>query len=456
MTFLYQTGHRVCHWVVAVTFLLIVGCGRGEGTRLPRSPPGPSSVVSKSKAPAQQSAFYADSFSKRPTVPEMTRLGRSLFFDPSLSASGQLACATCHDPKFAYGPPPKGVLIRTGGKSAVLESVRAIPSLKYMQNVPPFGEHHYDEAVDESVDQGPTGGHMWDGRADTLHDQARLPLFSTSEMANSSSAQIVDKVRRGAHAQCVKSTFGDDVFDSNETAFKAVLMALEVFQQSPREFYPYDSKYDSWLRGKTQLSAAETRGLQWFNDPHGGNCANCHPSQIRNGSFPQFTDYGLIALGVPRNATLAANKEATYFDLGLCGPQRTDLSSKAEYCGLFKAPSLRNVTLRHTFFHNGVFHDLRQVVDFYVERDSHPAKFYPESRDGHVNKFDDLPSRYQANVNTESPFGEESAGRGPLPKKKLDDVLAFLSALADGYQDPNNPTTPPLDPAATQSLSNGC
>ena len=443
-------------WVFV--FLVMAGCGSRAPTvppvaTVPPAAPAPAEPVpaapAKSAPPAQQSAFYADSFSKQPTVPEMTRLGRSLFFDPSLSASGQLACATCHDPKFAYGPPPKGVMIAVNGKSVPLVSARAIPSLKYLQTTPPFGEHHYDEAVDESVDQGPTGGHMWDGRADTLHDQARLPLFSASEMANTSAAAIVEQVRGGAHAQCVKSTFGADVFDDSRKAFKAVLMSLEVFQQSPREFYPYNSRYDSWLRGHGRLSDTETRGLKWFNDPHGGNCANCHPSQIRNGAFPQFTDYGLIALGVPRNAQLPANEDPSYFDLGLCGPQRTDLKDHAQYCGLFKAPSLRNVTLRHTFFHNGVFHDLRQVVDFYVERDSHPDKFYPKGQ-----TFNDLPAQYHGNINTESPFGEESAGRGPLPKKQLDDVMAFLATLTDGFQDGTSPSV--SDPAATQRSVNGC
>jgi cytochrome c peroxidase len=400
--------------------------------------------VSAPKPSAQQSSFYADDFSKRPTVPEMTRLGRALFFDKSLSASGELACATCHDPKFAYGPPPKGV-----------KSARAIPSLKYLQTVPPFAEHHYDEAVDESVDQGPTGGHMWDGRADTLHDQARLPLFSTAEMANTSEAAIVARLQGGPRAQCLKSTFGDDVFATREKAFRAVLRALEVFQQSPREFYPYDSKYDAWLRRKVQLTAGETRGLAWFNDPHGGNCASCHPSQIRNdGAFPQFTDFGLIALGVPRNAALPANADPAYYDLGLCGPVRTDLQDKKEYCGLFKAPSVRNATLRHSFFHNGVYQDLREVVDFYVERDSHPEKFYPKDAAGKVNAFDDLPAQYHDNINTESPFGEESTGRGPLSKQQLADLMAFLATLTDGYHDANNP--PVADPLPAPPAADGC
>jgi cytochrome c peroxidase len=455
MTVLFRLG---APWVLLGWGVLLAACGSHDSRPPVPTPAAPHATAAaapppaKPKAPAQQSAFYADTFSKRPTVPEMTRLGRSLFFDRSLSASGQLACSTCHDPKYAYGPPPNGVVIHVNGKATPLVAARAIPSLKYLQNVPPFAEHHYDEAVDESVDQGPTGGHMWDGRADTLHDQAQLPLFSAQEMANSTPEAIVAKVRSGTNAACMKSTFGEDVFDQDDKAFKAVLMALEVFQQSPREFYPYDSKYDGWLRRKTQLSPAEVRGLTWFNDPHGGNCASCHPSQIRNdGGFPQFTDFGLIALGVPRNTALPANEDPEYFDLGLCGPIRTDLKVKSDYCGLFKAPSLRNVTLRHSFFHNGLYHDLRKVIDFYVERDSHPEKFYPRG-----NKYDDLPAQYSGNVNVESPFGEESSGRGPLRKQQLDDVMAFLATLTDGYRDVKNPQPLASDPAAMKPLANGC
>jgi cytochrome c peroxidase len=57
-----------------------------------------------------------------------------------------------------------------------------VPSLRYTQSVPPFNEHFTEE--DQGIDQGPVGGHTWDGRADTVHDQARLPLLSPLETAN--------------------------------------------------------------------------------------------------------------------------------------------------------------------------------------------------------------------------------------------------------------------------------
>jgi cytochrome c peroxidase len=368
---------------------------------------------------ASQLSFYRDDFARLPTADAMTHLGRELFSDPRLSASGRVSCATCHDPHFAYGPSPASPQLRPAGRVGVQGTVRAIPSLRYMQDLPPFNEHHFDEAIDESVDQGPTGGHMWDGRADSLHEQARLPLFSTVEMANTSESAVVARVAQSPYAREFRDAFGDDVFQHPGLAFRGILRALEVFQQSPSDFYPYSSKYDGWLRGKVTLSAGEIRGLRVFNDPKKGNCANCHPSQIRAGSFPQFTDFGYVALGVPRNHNIAANRDPNYFDLGLCGPERVDLRNRAEYCGLFRAPTLRNVALRRSFFHNGVFTDLRQAVRFYARRD---------------RKLDDLPVQYRANLNNEAPFTAGPGAEPALSEADIDDLVEFLKTLTDGYR----------------------
>ena len=82
-----------------------------------------------------------------------------------------------------------------------------------------------------------------------------------------------------------RAAFGEQVFDDTALAFKGVLMALETYQQSPAEFYPYSSKYDAWLRHEASLSAQELRGLAAFNDPAKGNCARCHPSAMRKARF---------------------------------------------------------------------------------------------------------------------------------------------------------------------------
>jgi cytochrome c peroxidase len=359
----------------------------------------------------------------------MTELGRRLFFDPELSASRKMSCATCHDPRFAYGPPNERST-QLGGPAMDRVGSRAVPSLRYLDKVPPFTEHYFDEAVDESKDQGPTGGRTWDGRADSTHDQARLPLTSPLEMANGNLDAVVSRVVAGPYAAQFREVFGDDVFSDTDRATSAILRCIEVFQESPRDFYPYSSRYDDWLRHQVELTAAEMRGMALFADPKKGNCASCHPHQMRHGAFPQFTDFGYAAIGVPRNRSLAANADPGFYDLGLCGPFRTDLGDRKEYCGQFRVPGLRNVAIRRVFFHNGVFHRLEDVIAFYLQRDRAPTKFYPSAA-GRVDAYDDLLPEYRINVNREPPFGGQPGAAPVLTRAEIDDLLAFLRTLTD-------------------------
>lgn len=370
-------------------------------------------------------------------VRAMSTLGRRLFSDPALSASGAMSCATCHSSLHAFGP-PNDLSTQLGGLNMQQPGQRAVPSLMYLEVVPQFTAHFFenDEEGDESIDNGPTGGLTWDGRVDSTHDQARIPLLSPHEMANSGSAEVVANVQRAGYAVDFRSIFGVDVFDDQDRAFVAILKVLEVYQQEP-EFYPYSSKYDAWLGGKAQLSPQEKRGLAAFDDPQKGNCAKCHASaRGPDGTPPQFTDYGLMALGAPRNLSIPANADSDYFDLGLCGPERTDLPNPA-YCGRFMTPTLRNVAKRKVFFHNGVFHTLREVLEFYAERDTFPGKWYPRKADGTVEKYDDLPARYQSNIETEAPFGQYPGERPQLTPGEIDDIIAFLDTLTDGYTPPD-------------------
>ena len=362
-------------------------------------------------------------------------LGRNLFFDVSLSASGKMACATCHDPKHAFGP-PNALAVQLGGKDMRQQGFRAVPSLKYLQVVPQFTAHYFESSDegDESVDNGPTGGLTWDGRVDRLRDQAGVPLLSPFEMANESAANVVARERAASDADELRKIFGETIFDDDAKAFAAITEALEVYQQDYRAFYPYSSKYDAYLAGRAQLTPQESRGLALFNDPAKGNCGNCHRSERANdGTPPQFTDYGLIAIGVPRNREIPANADPAFFDLGACGPLRTDLVGRVEYCGLFRTPSLRNVALRKTFYHNGSEHDLRKAIEFYVERDTAPERWYPRDASGRVMKYDDLPARYHGNINNEPPFGGKPGDPPVLSAAEIDDIAAFLGTLTDGY-----------------------
>jgi cytochrome c peroxidase len=247
-------------------------------------------------------------------------------------------------------------------------------------------------------------------------------------MANADIPSVVSRLRASPNAAAMREAFGAHVLDEPANAWNGLLLALEVFQQSPADFYPYTSKYDAYLRGQLRLSAREMRGLDVFNGKARGNCGACHVSVIRRGAFPQFTDHGLIAIGVPRNPASAANARRDYRDLGVCGPLRTDLKDHEDYCGLFRTPSLRNVATRGVFFHNGVYTTLEDAVRFYALRDSDPKRVYGPGR-----QFDDLPRKYRHNLNRETPFGARPGDKPALTEAEIGDVVAFLKTLTDGY-----------------------
>jgi cytochrome c peroxidase len=426
----------VCALALAVTSIVLSGCDSHAAEQKTAKDAGTDKPVAVQAAPVSQSR--AEVFEH---VKQITAIGQKLFMDPSLSGSGKLACASCHSPQHAFGP-PNGLSVQLGGSDMHQPGFRAVPSLKYLQSVPQFTLHYHDsdDEGDESVDAGPTGGLTWDGRVDHGADQARIPILSNFEMG-STPGKVASAVKTSAYADDFRRAFGANVFDDDGRAFVAVLESLEAFEQSPKQFYPYTSKFDAWLDNHAKLSDAELRGLKLFNDENKGNCAACHISfRAKDGSPPQFSDFGLIALGVPRNRDLPINKNPKFFDLGACGPERKDLKGQDEFCGIFRTPSLRNVATRKTFFHNGIYHKLEDVVRFYAMRDTNPEKFYPV-KNGVVQKFDDLPKKYWDNINTEPPFDRKKGDKPALDEAEIKDVVTFLNTLTDGYdpaKDPNS------------------
>ncbi|MDB5361689.1 MAG: cytochrome-c peroxidase [Rhodospirillales bacterium] len=380
----------------------------------------------------------------RAAVRQQTRalqdLGARMFRDPALSASGKLACASCHDPAHGFGP-PNDLAVQMGGADMKQPGTRAVPSLTYLEATPAFTEHFFDseDDGDESIDNGPTGGLTWDGRVDRGREQARIPLLSAYEMANNDEASAAGRIEAAGYAAQLRRILGVKLAGP-DAVFDAAVAALEVYEQDYRVFYPYSSKYDAYLAGKATLAPAEARGLALFEDPDKGNCASCHLSRrANNGAPPEFTDYGMIALGVPRNRTIPANADPGHVDLGLCGPERTDFKDRPDYCGRFKTPSLRNVAQRQVFMHNGVFHSLKQVLEFYVGRDTDPGKWYAHNADGTVRKYDDLPAAYRDNVNVDPPFDRKPGQAPALDARGIDDIIAFLGTLNDGYRLPKRP-----------------
>lgn len=360
-------------------------------------------------------------------------LGRQIFFDTALSASGQMACATCHDPNHAYGP-PNGLAVQPGGAGLDRFGTRAVPSLRYLRFTPMFTRHLAQPSPDGVEDEGPAGGFTRDGSAQSLHEQALLPLLNPDEMANRDVAALSSKLRAAVYAQDFERVFGRDIFDHPDAAVAKALQATEAFQMQDPSFQPYTSKFDAAMSGNAIFTAQELRGYALFNDPQKGNCAKCHVDSPGPGGRPaQFTDFSHVAVGVPRNLEIAANRDPNFFDLGLCGPVRKDLSQEPEMCGLFKTPTLRNVASRSVFFHNGRFHTLNEVLHFYAQRDTDPSKWYPRSG-GRVVAFDDIPSKFRANIDhVDVPFDRRAGGKPRFGDKEIADLIAFLKTLDDGY-----------------------
>jgi len=312
---------------------------------------------------------------------------------------------------------------------------RAVPGLMYLQTSPVFTLHGFeDEGARAGQDNGPTGGFTWDGRVDSLQAQALLPLFAANEMA-STPAHVQRVVQRAGYADLFAQLFGPDSLQQAGSVAEQVALALQTYQQSAPVFYPYTSKYDAVLRGKARLSRQEARGLDVFNREDKGNCASCHPSAISaNGAFPQFTDYGYANLGLPRNKRIPANQNPRYFDKGLCGPLRQDLADLADYCGMFKVPTLRNVALKKVFYHNASATDLTSAVRFYAERDTRPQRWYPRDAHGRLLRFNDLPPDQRYALEMEAPFGQKPGEASPLTAADVRDIVAFLKTLTDGYR----------------------
>ncbi len=340
------------------------------------------------------------------------------------------------------------------------QGVRAVPSLMYLDRQPPFSVGADDEenettsladmvtasqtavrvkktadaTADSAANIVPQGGLFWDGRADTLQDQALVPMLDPREMAGGSVDIVAAKLRQAPYAALLSQLFGPGVLTQSGFLVKEAMFAVTRYEIESASFHPYTSKFDYWLEGRARFTPAEMRGYVLFNDKTKANCGGCHLDQPgRDGLPPLFTDHQYEALSAPRNPALLANRDPAYFDLGICGPYRPDMHDQTQFCGMFLTPTLRNAATRHVFFHNGVFHTLKQVMDFYDNRDVAPQTLYP-SQNGHVTKDNDIPPQLRANIDVADPPFDRKLGDDPaMTEKEENDIIAFLQTLTDGY-----------------------
>ncbi len=335
------------------------------------------------------------------------------------------SCAGCHDAATAFA----GNFGSTQGVPFAADrttlGLRNTPTAMYASFTPVFS------VVTVNGRRVASGGQFLDGRAATLEDQARMPFLAAGEMNLVDADQLADRLARSSYALLMAKEFGLEVFTHPGWAMDAAVSAIAAFERTA-EFAPFSSKYDSSLAGKVKLSALEREGLALFADPLKGNCSQCHAfkADATRATEVLFTDFTYHNLGVPRNMRIPANGAAAFFDMGLCGPRRTAIDNET-MCGAFKVPTLRNVSRKRAFMHNGFFTELRDVVSFYATRDSTPTRWYV-----YGTQFDDVPTRFRANVDlSQVPFQPAAAMPVRLTEHEIDAITAFLRTLDDGYGD---------------------
>jgi cytochrome c peroxidase len=356
-------------------------------------------------------------------------LGRELFEDTNLSEPAGQACASCHDANHAFTDPDSDQPTSEGIHPGLFGR-RNTPTAAYMQFSPPF---HFDDKDGTYV-----GGQFLDGRATGLELQARQPFLNPLEMANLDKRSVVDKIRNAPYAAQFRKVFGQTALDDADQAYDRMVRAIAVFERS-KVFAPFTSKFDFFLKGQAQLSDQEIRGMALFAGANKGNCAACHlVTPLADGTPPLFTDFTYDNLGVPRNPDnpfyrlgVGFNPDGMNFvDRGLGGALGISTED-----GKFKVPTLRNIAMTAPYMHNGYFRDLKAVVQFYNDRDVRPRCIDPIwTREPDAQSQNCWPApEVVENVN------HDELGHLGLTDTEIDDIVAFLKTLTDGWQPPLAP-----------------
>ena len=260
---------------------------------------------------------------------ERELLGRNLFFDPRLSGSGVLACATCHNPSFGWGDG-----LQLGRGEGLQQLGRRTPTILNAA----WGVHFF-----------------WDGRADTLEAQALGPMSAPKEMNGDLSA-IPAKLKSIAG---YRDLF-ERAYPGEPIAIPTVVKAVATFE---RTVASGRTPFDAWLDGdETAIEASSKRGFVLFNGA--AHCANCHVGWTLSDN--KFHDVGLASADPGRIAVAPSEKDAGF---------------------AFKTPTLRDVARRAPYMHDGSQQDLRTVIGHYMKAGERA------SNDPLMQKFDLTPDQ---------------------------------------------------------------
>lgn len=277
-----------------------------------------------------------------PLTVAKVELGRKLFFDQRLSSDGSVSCATCHDPRMAFAD-GKRFAEGIGGK---LSSRNSPSLLNAMFN----------------------SGQFWDGRVESLEEQAKHPLVNPDEMGSQTHEQVVARLQAiPEYAAQFQQVFGSPV------SLDGVAKAIASFE---RTLVSADSPFDKYQAGDLNaLSESARNGLMLFRTK--GRCAICHTF---NQASPFLTDGNYRNTGVSasfagfdalaRRASESARSDSRASLLKQPGSielGRFLITGNLLDIGAYRTPSLRNVELTAPYFHDGSKATLAEVVKFYAD-----------------------------------------------------------------------------------------
>ncbi|MCB1336608.1 MAG: cytochrome-c peroxidase [Maritimibacter sp.] len=375
-------------------------------------------------------------------------LGQLLFYDPILSGNRNIACASCHHPRFGTSD---GLSLGLGeggiglGPERVLDPANT-PEERIARNAPALWNLGATEFTvmfhDGRIEADPSrpGGlrtpmdeDMTRGFSGVLSAQSMFPVLSPDEMAGHYGENEVSKLVRsgkitgdgGAWDAISKRVAGiaeyramfdaayPEIAQGRAIAFTDISNAIAAFIAF--EWRSDDSAFDAYLRGEAALSAEAQAGLELFYGEAG--CADCHA-----GAFQ--TDHGFHAMAVPQiGPGKKARFEDDFRDLG-----RARVTGHDEDRYRFRTPSLRNVALTAPYGHDGAFRDLAAFVA------SHAAGTGPEGYDRAQAVLPELPGETDWIVLDDPAQSGEIAAAYEGPGRALDAgevaaLVAFLDAL---------------------------
>jgi cytochrome c peroxidase len=377
-----------------------------------------------------------------PTTPEKVALGRMLFWDPILSASSDVACATCHHPSFGYAD---GLDVAIGADGVGLGSARHFaldrPARFVKRNSPTVLNAAFNGIDTQGAQNAAASPMFWDERVHSLEAQALEPLKALEEMRGDHSSPenaVDDALARVAAVPEYRRLFVRAFGLNAAIDARNLSRALAAFE---RTLVAVNSPFDRYMRGDSSaMTDEQIRGMNAFQVM---GCVNCHAG-------PMFSDYQLHVLGVPENGKLTA----------------PDTGADDRYA--FRTPTLRNLAYTAPYMHDGVFASLDAVLNFYnqVGGRGRGGRGFPPGPGAPPPPGPGAPGLAIAQngpprFGGPGGFGRAGRGRGAVnpnvPRQDLDpllrqvnvrfgsrqDLIAFLGALNDPGFDRTVPTHVP-------------